>query len=1315
MDTFNFSTKDDDRTYAIYGVEDIPEPRTLVDIFLETVESHPDAIALVGTNEELTYQELANRIEAEVIRLAEIGVGKGDRIGIRVPSGTTDLYIAILSTIFAGAAYVPVDWDDPDSRAITVWEEAEVAAVYGKNLQIESKSTHNAAITPRQPDLADYAWIIFTSGSTGKPKGVAITHRSAAALVDAESRMYLVNNPLKPGDRVMAGLSVAFDASCEEMWLAWRYGAALIAAPRDIVRSADMLGKWITEHKITAVSTVPTLASFWPTESLSDVRLLIFGGEALPKELINRLIAPGREIWNTYGPTEATIISTGQIMEFLGEDDPVRIGRATPGWQLAVVDPETEQPVQWGETGELIVTGVGLGCYLDAEKDAEAYAPLESLGWQRAYRTGDLVVAEHEGLIFAGRTDDQIKFGGRRMELGEIDRALANTPGIKAAAAAKQKTPAGSDVIIGYIVTEPDANLIDARHHLARVLPGGIAPTLCVIDELPMKTSGKVDRKALPWPLPGSGESTASLPEGLHWLAEKWVDQLGPVTMESKSDFFDLGGSSVAIAKLAVDLRSTYPPLDIGALYDNSTLEEMASYLTTLSGSKEKRPIPERLPRWSGVFQFLAVCGIYVVNALRYIIGSLLVVWALGFFFDAGWVPEIPFLPLFVSWLLLFSTPGKILQATIATRLLTMGIRPGAYRRGGWTHLRIWAADRFITYLRLDPVLGTPAAPLLYRLFGCQVGSGTKLASMPPVTGLLSIGQNSALEQEVDVDGHWIDGDTFHVGEIVIGDRVRIGLRTFVSPGSCIGDGAEILPGSCVKGLVPNGQLYGGSPLVHIGEAGMTWPVQSPAEAEATGSVQVMSPFQLHLLYSLGILWMAALPILSLLPGILLVLPRVVTRARYEEVFPILAVWTPVFTLLVVVTWLLLVIITVRFCSIFIKPGYFPEDSATGWAVWLTHALLQKTLTSTYFMYASWITPAFLRLLGARVGKHTEISTVETIPHLTSIGDRCFLADHSLCAVAQSRNGWIYIGTTVIGNGSFVGNSGIVGNDLDLPEDSLIAVLSSTPVHPGRGTSWLGRSIRQIPRAHVDAEQSQTFNPTNQLKAARAFVEAFRLIPILIAAYLDLLIVWAGTIIYMTHGMGKPGLTAVVLWSFPIVITAGIIASVLPIIAKWLLIGRFTAEKHTLFSTFVWRSELVDNFIEILAVPSLIRMSLGSPMYNLWARLMGCSIGQSVWCETWWLPEFDLIEIGDRATINRGTVLQTHLFHDRVMALEPVTANAGSTLSPNSFMLPGSSMGAQTTILPGSLILRQDSIPADSVWEGNPVAHVDTSARVSAS
>ena len=139
----------------------------------------------------------------------------------------------------------------------------------------------------------DDAWIIFTSGSTGTPKGVAVTHRNAAAFVDAEARMFLQDNPIGPGDRVLAGLSVAFDASCEEMWLAWRHGACLVPAPRSLVRSGMDLGPWLVSRDVTVVSTVPTLAALWPAEALEAVRLLIFGGEACPPELAERLAVDG--------------------------------------------------------------------------------------------------------------------------------------------------------------------------------------------------------------------------------------------------------------------------------------------------------------------------------------------------------------------------------------------------------------------------------------------------------------------------------------------------------------------------------------------------------------------------------------------------------------------------------------------------------------------------------------------------------------------------------------------------------------------------------------------------------------------------------------------------------------------------------------------------------------------------------------------------------------------------------------------------------------------------------------------------------------
>jgi len=228
-----------------------PDPRTLVDIFTATVRAHPSAPALDDGTTVLTYEQLEEAVRSTAATLGVAGIGPGDRVGVRVPSGTHRLYSSILGTLAAGAAYVPVDADDPQERADLVFGEAGVAAVLDSSgLTLRRTSPTQAPLattgttgttgTPETadvPGLEDDAWIIFTSGSTGTPKGVAVSHRSAAAFVDAESRLFLQAAPIGPGDRVLAGLSVAFDASCEEMWLAWRNGACLVPAPRALVRS----------------------------------------------------------------------------------------------------------------------------------------------------------------------------------------------------------------------------------------------------------------------------------------------------------------------------------------------------------------------------------------------------------------------------------------------------------------------------------------------------------------------------------------------------------------------------------------------------------------------------------------------------------------------------------------------------------------------------------------------------------------------------------------------------------------------------------------------------------------------------------------------------------------------------------------------------------------------------------------------------------------------------------------------------------------------------------------------------------------------
>ncbi|MCH8564026.1 AMP-binding protein [Nesterenkonia sp. YGD6] len=1283
---------------AVYSGGTVPAPRTLLDIFFHAVDNYPDAIAIDDGVVALTYMDLLGRIESVALTMRESGIGTGDRVGIRVPSGTADLYIAILAALIRGAAYVPVDHDEPEDRASLVWTEADVTAVVESGLNVRLRPESPPRGADRPPTGDDDAWIIFTSGSTGKPKGVAISHRSAAAFVDAEASVYCVDSPLGPGDRVLGGLSVSFDASCEEMWLAWRYGACLVPAPRDVVRSGEDLGPWLTERGITVVSTVPTLAALWPAKFLKDIRLLIFGGEACPPELVARLATSGREVWNTYGPTEATVVSTAALVN---ESMPVRIGLPLPGWQLAVVDAE-DQPVAWGEVGELVISGVGLGRYLDPQKDAEKYAPMTTLGWPRAYRSGDLVRAEIEGLMFVGRSDDQVKLAGQRVELGEVDEALSHLPNVAAGASAVQSSPDGNGILAGYLVPAAGRtiDLVEARAQLSEQLPGRLIPALAVIDELPVKTSGKVDRKALPWPLPAD-PSAAAAATALHtdfvWLAEKWTSLLGPVPLSADSDFFAMGGSSLTAAQLVSTLRKRYPDVSIADLYAHPTLSAMSSHLRQLDPASAVERTTRPTPRWTGFLQMPLIAGLYSITGLRYVTGIAIVCLVLFQIGETPWVPNPPLVPTLIAWLVLFSLPARAVAAIGSARLLLFKVRPGIYPRGGQIHVRLWAAERIMTFCQLDGLMGTPFAPAFARAMGSGVGKDVHLDALPPVTGLAAIESGASIEHDVDLAGHWLEGDELHIGVVRIGQDARVGTRSTLLGGAVIGDNAEIAPASVVTGMVPANEHWAGSPLELVGVSGQDWPDTEEAKEHRSRGID--------LLYPLGLVLLGLLGLLASLPGAALMLYLI---SDYEALVPALwtlAAWTPVFIIISVIAYLGLLAGSVRLMGRLMPRGTYSVHSVPAWAAWMSGQLMSKSLTNMYPLYSSMLTPVWLRLLGAHVGKDVEAATVEAIPHLTSVGDKSFLADHSLASSKYVRRGWLKLESGSVGQKAFLGNSAILGPNQRMPSNSLVAVLSSAPKDMPLNSLWLGNPPIELPRAVEEVDTSLTFNPPRRLKVARATIELCRILPMFITAWLALVTVWVLAMVYTNYGFGLA-----VLLSGPVLLASGIVAALIAVTAKWLLVGRFKASERPLWSSFVWRNELADCFSEALAVPGLIRMSLGTPLLNLWLRAMGARIGRGVWCETWWLPEFDLIQLDKGASVNRGTVLQTHLFHDRIMRLDRVHLEEGSSLGANSIVLPGSSLGAHAIVGAGSLVMRSESIPASTTWNGNPIRRTHDAA-----
>ncbi len=1276
---------------------DAAAPRTLIDILRTTAHRHRDQPALDTGDEVLSYAELTTAVDALAVRLTAAGIKPGGRVGVRLPSGTAVLYVAILAVLAAGAAYVPVDADDPDERAQLVFGEAAVDAVLDAGSDLLAGSPASAAgpaaALSTEPGLDDDAWIIFTSGSTGTPKGVAVSHRSAAAFVDAEAKLFLPERPIGPGDRVLAGLSVAFDASCEEMWLAWRRGACLVPAPRSLVRSGLDLGPWLVQRAITVVSTVPTLAALWPVQYLQRVRLLIFGGEACPVELAERLVDDDREVWNTYGPTEATVVACAAK---LSDEGPVRIGLPLAGWELAVCD-LAGVPVPAGNVGELIIGGVGLARYLDPAKDAEKFAPMPSLGWARAYRSGDLVRFDGEGLLFQSRADEQVKLGGRRIELGEVDAALQALPGVAGAAAAVQATSAGNQILVGYLVlagSSDETARFDqtaSLAHLRATLPAALVPALAVVEELPTRTSGKVDRKALPWPLPQSSQSQSSSASPAQelggtegWLAEQWTSILGANVAGADDDFFAHGGGSLSAAQLVSVLRQRFAQVTVADVYAHPRLGGLAAFLeSSAPAASVSTSTVAPVPRRAQCIQLGVVAAARILSGLRWLTLVALANHAV----TAPWAPQVSWWVIAAGLLMFVSPFGRMALTVGGARALLRNLRPGTYPRGGSVHLRIWTAERLAAALAVDNLATAPWNIVYARGLGAKVDKGVALHALPPITGMLTLGGGCSVEPEVDLTGHWLDGDRLNVGRIRVGSGAVVGSRSTLAPGTKVGKNAEIEAGSSVSGFVPDNERWAGAPAVRVGPARHNWPAHRPEPARGWIAG-----------YGVTAALLALYPVLAALPGLALLRRAVAQRSSLNSAtVHALPVLVPA-TLLWLLVYAALTLSSVRLLGIGLREGHHAVRSRVGWQVWSTERLMDAARSLLFPIYASLFTPVWLRWLGADIGRGVEASTVLLLPRMTTVGDGAFLADDTMIASYELGGGWLRIERASVGKRAFLGNSGMTAPGRSIPKRGLIAVLSATPEKAKKGTSWLGSPPVQLRRQADQAQETRTFHPPLRLKVLRGAVELCRLSAPVVSAVLALFAAVAMEAL-LAHSVALAALLAGM-----VLVAAGVAAAAVAVVAKWTLVGRLRAGEHPLWSSFVWRNELADTFVEVVAAPWFADPFTGTPALGGWLRAMGASIGRGVWCETYWLPEADLVSIGAGASVNRGCVLQTHLFHDRILRMDAVNLAAGATIGPHSVILPAASIGAHATVGPASLVMRGEAVPAGSRWIGNPIA-----------
>ncbi|HEX5759074.1 MAG TPA: amino acid adenylation domain-containing protein [Thermoanaerobaculia bacterium] len=609
--------------------------RCLHELFEERARRSPEAVAVEGGGEALSYAELDRRADRLAARLRALGVGPEAVVGLALERSPA-LIVALLAVLKAGGAYLPLDPAYPEARLAAMIDDARPAVLLAQRrwaprlpaaaarlLLIDGEDPRptaghgpNAApaVDPRNP-----AYVIYTSGSTGRPKGVVVEHRAIAAYAASAAAAF----GLRPEDRVLQFASISFDASAEEIYPTLASGATLVLRPDDMASSIPGFLRELERLRITVLD-VPT--AYWHelVEGLGRegslphcVRLVVLGGEQVlpePLALWRAKVGPGVRLLNTYGPTETTVVATACDLTTGAAEAP--IGRPVAGAFAYVLD-RRGGPAPPGVPGELHVGGTGLarGYLGRAEATAERFVPdpFASVPGARLYRTGDLARWRPDGeLEFLGRVDRQVKVRGYRVELGEIEAALRAHPAVREAAVAVRRAPQGDARLAAYLVRDggPAGNggaasaaaevsplADDLRGFLAARLPEFMVPVVYLdLPALPRTASGKVDRRALPEPRgvhPAGGDGyVAPASELERRIAAVWRDLLGVERIGAADNFFELGAHSLLLVRAHGRLRQALGrELTVVDLFRHPTVGALARHL----GSTEERPAFEQV------------------------------------------------------------------------------------------------------------------------------------------------------------------------------------------------------------------------------------------------------------------------------------------------------------------------------------------------------------------------------------------------------------------------------------------------------------------------------------------------------------------------------------------------------------------------------------------------------------------------------------------------------------------------------------------------------------------------------------------------
>lgn len=1305
---------------------DLLRDELLPEVFVESVRRRPDHAAIVFNGERITYRELDARATKVARALRARGIRAGDFVGLWM-SRSLDLHVGLLGILKAGAAYIPFDADAPSDRVgeclsdcqarILIVDAATAAKVQGSMpaevlpcLKLMEEGGDGAppdlradGVTPAHP-----AYAIYTSGSTGKPKGIVIEHRNICHCLRSTNAVY----GMRPDDVCFQGASVAFDLSLEEIFIPYMVGATLWVASSDVLAEVERLPSIMREAGITVLDTVPTLLAMLP-DDVPSIRLIILGGEACPPSVRQRWCRAGRRVMNSYGPTETTVVAT---VDEVTADGIITIGVPVPNYTCYIVS-EDMQLLGLGQEGELLIGGPGVarGYLGRPELTAEKFIPnpfAKDAGDPILYRSGDAVSLSEDGrILYHGRIDDQVKLRGFRLELGEIEARLSEMPAVSQCAVVLRRDD-GIDRLVAFVVPEPGQKVDGAglRAALREKLPPYMVPShFEAMTVLPRLTSGKADRKALkaaPLSAPADVEEQEEPKTATEATLLAAAKPLFPgQAISFDADFFaELGGHSLLAATFLAALREnpSLPAITLQDIYGLRTLRAMAAKLDERTAPQTQADLSFSPPPILRRF----LCGLAQAACMPLLLLALTGPWLTIFVTYELITSDDVIKPIEVFQLLgvyALVTAAIGVLGIIGKRLVLWRATPGRYPVWGVYYFRWWLSRALVNFTHLHLMQGTTLALFVMRMLGAKVGRGVYFSGFEAgAIDLIEIGDNVTLGAKISIANAEVVGGELVIGKVSIGKDAYIGTSCAIGPDTIIGEGAELAdltalpPGTRVGAF----EHWDGSPGRRVGSVdSSSWPEPAP---QPSRPVQAMQNLYQGLLVQL-------MPALSLLP----VFPAFYVIDRYDSVLqdaigidyrfvmPVLA-WP---TAMILMFGTVMLVTVIRW-AVMPSPPPARHAVASGigvrkWTVALASEVMLESLSS---LYSTIYMRYWYRMMGARIGKDTEVATsfggrYDSI----EIGEKCFVADQVVLAEEDVRRGWMMARNVRTGSRVFLGNDSVLPPGAQIPDGALIGVKSKPPAEGmASGETVFGSPPIRLPsrQRFDDMDQAQTFRPPFWRRLLRGVFELFSAsMPIMM--FISVGTIAAELVLFPALHASDSFLHFLPIFVATCVGCSFVLATAV-LLVKWLLMGVYGPGNRGLYSWWALRTEAMTTLYWGTAGQILLNAFRGTPMLPWALRLFGVKIGRGVFMDSTDITEFDCVRIHDHAAINATANLQTHLFEDRVMKVGLIDVGEGASIGALSTVLYNTRVGAYAELAPLTIVMKGEAIPANTRWMGAP-------------